>query len=65
VGGTMLLYRSIDFSLYIPNVMSFVPTNVTLIGALVVSIVVGFVSVAYSAYRVSGMTIAEALRSTE
>jgi putative ABC transport system permease protein len=65
VGGTMLLYRSIDFSLYIPNVMSFVPTNVTLVGALVVSIMVGFVSVAYSAYRVSGMTIAEALRSTE
>jgi putative ABC transport system permease protein len=65
VGGTMLLYRSIDFSLYIPNMMSFVPTNVTLVGALVVSIMVGFVSVAYSAYRVSGMTIAEALRSTE
>ena len=65
VGGTTLLFRSIDFSLYIPNVMSFVPTNTTLIGALVVSIVVGLVSVAYSAYRVSGMTIAEALRSTE
>jgi ABC-type antimicrobial peptide transport system permease subunit len=29
------------------------------------SILVGFVSVVYSAYRVSGLTIAEALRSTE
>lgn len=65
VGGTMLLFRSVDFSLYIPNVMSFVPTTTTLVGALVVSILVGLVSVAYSAYRVSGMTIAEALRSTE
>ena len=65
VGGTMLIFKSIDFSLYIPNVISFVPTKTTLIAALVISILVGLVSVAYSAYRVSGMTIAEALRSTE
>jgi putative ABC transport system permease protein len=65
VGGTLLIFRSIDFSLYIPNVISFVPTNATLITALLVSILVGLGSVAYSAYRVSGMTIAEALRSTE
>ena len=31
----------------------------------VFSILVGLISVIYSAYRVSGMTIAEALRSTE
>jgi len=35
------------------------------VAALMVSILVGLGSVAYSAYRVSGMTIAEALRSTE
>lgn len=65
VGGTMLLYRSIDFSLYIPNVQTFKPTTETLAGALIVSVLVGLASVVYSAYRVSGMTIAEALRSTE
>ena len=65
VGGTMLLFRSIDFSLYIPNVQSFTPTNGTLATALIVSVLVGLASVVYSAYRVSGMTIAEALRSTE
>src|SRR5215510_10676426 len=62
VGGTILICRSIDFSLYIPNVMSFIPTTTTLVEALVISLLVGLVSVAYSAYRVSGMTIAEALR---
>jgi putative ABC transport system permease protein len=63
--GTMLIYRSIDVSIYIPNVQAFVPTMLTLATALVVSILVGLVSVTYSAYRVSGMTIAAALRSTE
>jgi ABC-type antimicrobial peptide transport system permease subunit len=33
--------------------------------AFATSLVVGLISVSYSAYRVSGMTIAEALRSTE
>jgi len=65
IGGAALLFRSVDMSLYIPNFQSFVPTGVTLLGAFVVSILVGLVSVSYSAYRVSGMTIAEALRSTE
>lgn len=65
VGGSLLLYRSFDVSIYIPNVQSFVPTPTTLVGALMVSILVGLISVSYSAYRVSGMTIAEALRSTE
>jgi putative ABC transport system permease protein len=65
IGGAALLFRSVDMSLYIPNFQSFVPTGVTLLVAFVVSIFVGLASVIYSAYRVSGMTIAEALRSTE
>ena len=65
VGATLLVYKSVDVSLYIPNVVSFFPTNATVVAALVLSVLVGLVSVAYSAYRVSGMTIAEALRSTE
>jgi putative ABC transport system permease protein len=65
IGGAMLLFKSVDFSLIIPNFQSFVPTVQTLMVAFVVSIIVGLVSVVYSAYRVSGMTIAEALRSTE
>ena len=65
IGGAMLIFRSIDMSLYIPNFQSFVPTWQTLVAAFIVSIFVGIISVTYSAYRVSGMTIAEALRSTE
>jgi len=65
IGGTMLLFKSVDLSLYIPNFQSFVPTVPTLLAALLVSVLVGLGSVIYSAYRVSGMTIAEALRSTE
>jgi putative ABC transport system permease protein len=65
IGGAILLFKSIDLGLYIPNFQSFVPTVQTLSAAFVVSILVGVVSVVYSAYRVSGMTIAEALRSTE
>jgi putative ABC transport system permease protein len=65
IGGAMLVFNSFDMSLYIPNFQSFVPAPKTLVGAFIVSIFVGLVSVIYSAYRVSGMTIAEALRSTE
>jgi putative ABC transport system permease protein len=65
IGGAMLIFNSVDLSLYIPNFQSFVPTRGTLLAAFVVSILVGLVSVIYSAYRVSGMTIADALRSTE
>jgi len=65
IGAAMLLYSSYDLSLVIPNFQSFVPTKGTLLAAFVVSIFVGLASVMYSAYRVSGMTIAEALRSTE
>jgi len=65
IGAAALLFRSVDLSLYIPNLISFVPTSQTLAIAFGLSILVGFVSVVYSAYRVSGLTIAEALRSTE
>jgi len=65
VGGAMLIFRSVDLGLYIPNFVSFVPTGQTLIAAFALSLLVGLISVAYSAYRVSGLTIAEALRSTE
>ena len=65
IGAAALIFRSIDLSLYIPNFISFVPTKETLAAAFVLSILVGLISVIYSAYRVSGLTIAEALRSTE
>ena len=65
IAGAAFIFRSVDLSLYIPNFISFVPTTQTLVTAFVLSILVGFISVVYSAYRVSGLTIAEALRSTE
>jgi putative ABC transport system permease protein len=65
IGGAMIFYNTIDLSLYIPNFQVFVPQARTLLGALAISIFVGVMSVTYSAYRVSGMTIADALRSTE
>lgn len=65
IGGAMILFSSIDLGLYIPNFQSFVPTGATLVVAFAVSLLVGGISVSYSALRVSGMTIAEALRSTE
>ncbi|HLA10993.1 MAG TPA: FtsX-like permease family protein [Pyrinomonadaceae bacterium] len=65
IGGAVMVFRSVDLSLYIPNFVSFVPTFQTLIIAFVLSILVGIISVVYSTYRVTGLTIAEALRSTE
>ncbi|HEX6730086.1 MAG TPA: FtsX-like permease family protein [Pyrinomonadaceae bacterium] len=66
IGGAVLLYRSVDMSVYIPGFfISFVPTTQTLIAAFVLALLVGIVSVVYSTYRVTGLTIAEALRSTE
>ena len=64
IGGAALLFGSVDMSLIVP-LNSFSPTRATLLAAFVISIFVGLASVIYSAYRVSGMTIAEALRSTE
>jgi putative ABC transport system permease protein len=65
IGAAALVFRSVDMSLYIPNFISFVPETETLIAAFVLSIFVGIVSVIYSTYRVTGLTIAEALRSAE
>ena len=65
IGAAVLIYRSIDLSIVLPYFISFVPTKETLVAAFVLSILVGLISVIYSAYRVSGLTIAEALRSTE
>jgi putative ABC transport system permease protein len=65
IGGSVLLYRSVDLGLLIPFFSSFVPTSQTLIGAFILSLGVGLISVVYSAYRVSSLTIAQALKSTE
>lgn len=65
IGAAVLLYRSVDMSFYIPNFVSFKPETETVIGALLLSVIVGIVSVGYSTYRVTGLTIAQALRSTE
>lgn len=65
IGAAVMLYRSIDMSVYIPSVIAFVPTKQTLIAAFILAILVAVVSVAYSTYRVTGLTIADALRSTE
>jgi putative ABC transport system permease protein len=65
IAAAAALFNAVDLSIYIPNFISFVPTTQTLAAAFVLSLLVGVVSVIYSAYRVSGLTIAEALRSTE
>lgn len=65
IGAAVLVYRSVDMSIYIPNLIAFVPTGPTLIGAFVMAVLVAVISVSYSTYRVTGLTIAEALRSTE
>ena len=65
VGGAMLIFRSFDLSLYLPNFQSFVPTSETLVVAFALALVIGSLSVIYSAFRVSSLTIAEALRRTE
>lgn len=65
IGAAALLFNLVDLSLIVPFFIAFVPTRQTLISVFVLSILVGLISVIYSAYRVSGLTIAEALRSTE
>lgn len=65
IASAVFVYRSFDLSLYLPNLVSFVPTSQTLIIAFLLALVVAVISVAYSTYRVTGLTIAEALRSTE
>ena len=65
IAMALAIFNSFDLSLYIPNFSSFMPTTETLVVAFFLAITIGVASVIYSAYRVSGMTIAEALRSTE
>ena len=65
IGAAVMIYRAVDLSVYIPTVVSFIPQPQTLIAAFLLSVLVGVISVAYSTYRVTGLTIAEALRSTE
>jgi len=65
IGAAILIFNSIDLALYIPFFIKFIPTTQTLVAAFGLSLLVGLISVIYSAYRVSGLTIAEALRSTE
>ena len=65
IGGAELIYHSVPVGTYIPFFSQFIPTGQTLLAAFTLSVLVGLISVAYSAYRVSGLTIAEALRSTE
>ena len=65
IGLALMIFRSIDLSLYIPNFMSFTPASETLAAAFALALFVGVASVVYSASRVSAMSIAEALRSTE
>ncbi|MBK6312805.1 MAG: FtsX-like permease family protein [Blastocatellia bacterium] len=65
VGGAALLYNLVDLSLAIPFFSQFVPAPEALAIVFVGAILVGIASVAYSAWRVSNMTIAEALRRVE
>ncbi|MFL6216465.1 MAG: ABC transporter permease [Blastocatellia bacterium] len=65
VALAVMIFRAVDMSLYIPNFASFKPAPETLAAAFVLALVIGVSSVVISAYRVSGLTIADALRSTE
>src|SRR5581483_2860408 len=65
IGGAVLLYHAKDFSAMIPFMQSFVPTNETVLLSFVTAVLIGVLSVTYSALRVSGLTIAEALRRVE
>jgi putative ABC transport system permease protein len=65
VGGAMVLFNAIDLSLYIPNFISFKPDPAVLAAAFVGAVLVGVLSVGYSAFRVATLTIAEALRRVE
>lgn len=65
IGLATMVFRSVDVSLYVPNLQSFVPTPQTLAIAFSLALIIGVSSVSISAYRVSGLTIADALRSTE
>ena len=65
VGGAALLFRLVDLSLYIPNFTSFLPETETLVVVFALALGVGAASVSVSAWRISRLTIAEALRLVE
>jgi putative ABC transport system permease protein len=65
IGASLLIFSSIDLSLFLPNFSQFWPETETLVFAFVGSVLIGALSVAFSAYRVSNLTIAEALRRVE
>jgi putative ABC transport system permease protein len=70
--ASVVIYRSFDLTIVLARMArggvsfkSFIPTPETLAVSFLVALAVGAASILYSAYRVSGMTIADALRSTE
>jgi len=72
VVASVVIYRSFDLTIVLARMArggvsfkSFIPTPETLAASFLVALAVGAASILYSAYRVSGMTIADALRSTE
>jgi putative ABC transport system permease protein len=65
VGGAMALFNSFDFSLYLPTFIHFKPTMATLGGAFGAALLIGCLSVAYSAYRITSLATVEALRRVE
>lgn len=65
VGFALFIFRGFDIGKYIPNFAEFTPTPETLAGTFIAAVLVGLASVAFSAYRVSNLTIAEALRRVE
>jgi putative ABC transport system permease protein len=65
VGFSLFLFSSVDLSLFLPNFSQFWPETETLVVAFTGAVLIGVLSVAYSAYRVANLTIAEALRRVE
>jgi putative ABC transport system permease protein len=65
IGSSLLAFSLYDWSLFLPNFSQFKPEPETLLIAFAGSVLIGVLSVAYSAYRVSNLTIAEALRRVE
>jgi len=65
IGAAFVAFHLFDLSMFIPNFNEFVPTTQTLVGVFLSAVFIGVASVAYSAYRVSNLTIAEALRRVE
>ena len=65
IGLASGVFRVFDLSLFNPYFQEFIPTSGTLGAAFGLAVLIGVSSVIFSAYRVSALTIADALRSTE